>query len=639
MPDEELAFLELLAKRALPPQFEELVQRARRDGTAPEELARLHRAKELALRIHELAGRRERRETGLSALVDTARDLAERHELDTLLRAVVRRARLLLHVDMAYISLNDQERGDTYVRTADGTISALTEGFRVPETQGIGAASARNRAPVWTSDYLNDDRIPHSDLIDTVVREEGLSAILAVPLRCADQVIGVLYTADRTARSFTTDEVSLMASLADHAAAAIEHARVLDEARDSTVRLTEANERLREELRADRRLAEIFQGMTELVVCGGDLQALTQLLAELLSAAVLVRDASDLALAHAGELPKLDEDELARAALDARAEHRVVPVGGTGCVTRVNAGLEHLGTLLVHRQEPLTEQELRILQHAARETALLVLVDRGTAVAEHQGHDEVLDELLTVPLRSTRRLRERAQRLGMDLDRPHVLAVLRPEGGEQRRAVMWASAYASRIRGVKSVRDGCLVLLIPGDDPDTAVRAVTRELSRVLGHPVTGGSTGPRGGPESVAGMYVEAVRCLDALTAMGLSGTASSSRKLGFVGMLLADNRDVDGFLDTVLGPVIAYDAERSTELVSTLEAYFGSGSKPTYAAETLHVHPNTVSRRLERISELLGADWQQPGPALEIQLALRLLGTRNSLRGRVRGEGDQGS
>ncbi|MGA8978635.1 MAG: helix-turn-helix domain-containing protein, partial [Pedococcus sp.] len=45
-----------------------------------------------------------------------------------------------------------------------------------------------------------------------------------------------------------------------------------------------------------------------------------------------------------------------------------------------------------------------------------------------------------------------------------------------------------------------------------------------------------------------------------------------------------------------------------------------PRHAATQLHVHVNTVSQRLERISALLGPHWQQPDPALELQLALRL-------------------
>jgi DNA-binding PucR family transcriptional regulator len=44
--------------------------------------------------------------------------------------------------------------------------------------------------------------------------------------------------------------------------------------------------------------------------------------------------------------------------------------------------------------------------------------------------------------------------------------------------------------------------------------------------------------------------------------------------------------------------------------------------------VHVNTVSQRLERISSLLGSDWQRPGQALELQLALRLRHLRDAPR-----------
>jgi DNA-binding PucR family transcriptional regulator len=43
--------------------------------------------------------------------------------------------------------------------------------------------------------------------------------------------------------------------------------------------------------------------------------------------------------------------------------------------------------------------------------------------------------------------------------------------------------------------------------------------------------------------------------------------------------------------------------------------------------VHPNTVTQRLERVKRLLGADWNSPEHALEVQLALRL----HRIRGRA--------
>ena len=73
-------------------------------------------------------------------------------------------------------------------------------------------------------------------------------------------------------------------------------------------------------------------------------------------------------------------------------------------------------------------------------------------------------------------------------------------------------------------------------------------------------------------------------------------------------------------IGAVTDYDSRRGTDLLRTLDAYFASGMSPVRTKDALHVHVNTVAQRLERISHLLGADWQSPQRALEVQLALRL-------------------
>jgi len=58
----------------------------------------------------------------------------------------------------------------------------------------------------------------------------------------------------------------------------------------------------------------------------------------------------------------------------------------------------------------------------------------------------------------------------------------------------------------------------------------------------------------------------------------------------------------------------------VHTLEIYFRCGANLSRAKEELHLHVNTVTQRLDRVSSLLG-DWQTPDRVLEVQLALRLL------------------
>ena len=78
--------------------------------------------------------------------------------------------------------------------------------------------------------------------------------------------------------------------------------------------------------------------------------------------------------------------------------------------------------------------------------------------------------------------------------------------------------------------------------------------------------------------------------------------------------------FVRSVLGPLLDYDAQRGRRPRAHAEAYFQAGSSPRHAATALHVHVNTVAQRLHRIGELLGADWQEPRRALQIQLALHL-------------------
>jgi DNA-binding PucR family transcriptional regulator len=58
----------------------------------------------------------------------------------------------------------------------------------------------------------------------------------------------------------------------------------------------------------------------------------------------------------------------------------------------------------------------------------------------------------------------------------------------------------------------------------------------------------------------------------------------------------------------------------LQTLESYFDAGGSAARAAEALHVHVNTVTQRIARIGQLLGAGWQRPERSLELQLALRL-------------------
>ncbi|MER5491714.1 helix-turn-helix domain-containing protein [Streptomyces sp. NPDC002490] len=625
-----LTVLGLLAEEAPAASIESLSEEARRSGAAGTELAHLERAVRLGLDVHARHRQRQQREAGLSALLDTARDLVAPDGLDELLKMVTRRTRLLLGADMAYISFPDAEEGVFRVRASDGHVSALNVGLRLTGEAGLGHVAVASSAPVWTPDYLDDVRIQHSTDIDQVVRAEGLRAVMAVPLSHGTRPFGALYIADRDVRHYTREEISTASALGELAGLAIERARHLDEARATVRTLRGEVGRYAESLALLREQRRAHTDLIEQALSETDPKALTVAAARCLGGSLRIHAVDGTVLAGTGTFPGSGaEDRVGAALTEAHAAHRPVRAPNGVWAMPVTGGGEVLGTLAAQPGSRRREETEELLRLVAQAVAVHLLRTGRASVSQGRAYDELLEDLLTNPPRPPQQLTERARRIGIDLSTPHVVVVARPEGGACGRASFLVSGLAQRLNGLRASHGGAVVLLLPGADAAATARAVLDELTPLLGEDVTVAGAGPVSDAASVFHCHQEALRCLDAMSALGTTGRSASTHELGFLGVLLADNRDVRSFVDSVLGPVLDYDRQRLTELCRTLDVYFGTGGSPTRAAQRLHVHPNTVARRLERIGELLGPDWQEPGNALEVQLALRLARVRAVLMG----------
>ncbi|MFJ3670752.1 helix-turn-helix domain-containing protein [Streptomyces sp. NPDC090106] len=616
----EAPFLDLLARGASADAYEQPVLIARAEGRSAERIAALEQAKAVALRVRsELEGRR-RREAELSALFETAHDLAGLRDLDAVLRAIVQRARSLLGTDIAYLSLNDPARGDTYMRVTEGSVAARFQQLRLGMGEGLGGLVAQTARPYVTDDYFRDERFQHTRTIDAGVRDEGLVAILGVPLTLGDHVIGVLFAADRRARVFEREQIALLGSFAALAAAAIDTANLLTETRSALAGLERANEIIRDRSGVIERASEIHDRLAELVLRGGGVHDVAAAVTEVLDGTVEFLEAP---AAPAGALEA------------SRAEGRAVR-HGDGWIAVVAAGGELLGALVLHGHPGLDPVDQRTLERAAMVTSLLLLARRSAAEAEQRVRGELLDDLLDARDRDPRLLRERAARLRADLDATHVVLAARleatardaeQEADARRRLWSAASHLAATRHGLAAARDGGTVLLLPLEPGDTATALARRtagHLGTAVHEAVTVGASAPvrdlTARPDTVAAAYEEGRRCLDALRLLGRSGDGAAAEDFGFLGLLLAGDRDIRGFVDRTIGQVVTYDDRRGTDLLRTLDAYFACGMSPARTKDALHVHVNTVAQRLERVGRLLGADWQSPARTLEIQLALRL-------------------
>jgi hypothetical protein len=614
-------YFHLLLEDAAAIAYERPVVRARAAGADGDELAELERLKLLALQVREAFAARRRRESELSALFDTANDLAALRGVDSVLTAIVRRARQLLGTDVSYLTLNDNARRDTYMRVTDGSVSARFQALRLPMGSGLGGLVAQTSAPYATSSYFADARFRHTTEINDGVRDEGLVAILGVPLIRGSQVIGVLYAADRSERTFDRSEVALLGSLAAHAAIALDNARLLEETRAALDELSAASRELRAHTASVERAAGAHDRFIDVVLRGGGVEDVAAAVTEALGGTITVLDE------EGRPTPRPDDGadccglppDPAGALTLARSTGRTVR-DGSWWTAAVTVDSELLGGLVLQRDAVLSDSDQRILERAALVTALLLLIRRTAGEAENRVRGELLEELLGPSVRDPDALRERARRLGADLDRPLAVVVARVEERALSRALAAAAHLAATRGGLAALHDGSVVLCLPDLAPADAAGTVRRELGTAGADPVTTGGAGPVRGPAAVAAAYTEAVRCAATLVALGRTGDSAGAGELGFFGLLVGEGRDVRSFVDGALAPVLEYDGRRGTDLVATLHAYFEAGASPARAAEALQVHVNTVTQRLERVSRLIGKTWSTPERALEIQLALRL-------------------
>ena len=478
---------------------------------------------------------------------------------------------------------------------------------------------AKTHKPYWTADYFNDHRFQHTGTIDSAVGDEGLVAICGTPLLVEGEFVGVLFASNRSPRPFSPDQVALLGSLATLAAVSIVQARAAAETAEALAQLSSAHELVRRHTAGIERAAAAHDRFAALVLEGGGVEDITAALADLLGGWVVLLGSDGEVLSISGAEP----DEEAPAALAAspvvaetRETGRLAHGGDTWAIS-VQGGSSQMGSLVLGGVDRLDDSDRRTLERAAVVSALVLLFERAAADAEQRVRTDLVSDLIT-GRGDPSALQARARHSGVDPTRPHAVLVACADGETPRRTLLLAAHAAAGPGSIVGEHDGHVVALVPSEDAHGAAAALASRLRR-LGT-VTVGAAGPVQVAQEVPAAWAEAARTASALTALGMAGRGASAEHLGFAGLVVGSTPDIEGYVRRCLGTLLDYDERRGSELVKTVQAYFSAGGSPRHAASLLHVHVNTVSQRLDRVSHLLGQDWQQPARALELQLALHL-------------------
>ena len=533
-----------------------------------------------------------RRADELAVLNDLARRLAALHDTRDVLDEVAHQARRLLGVDVAYIMLMRSDR--LRIEVVDGAMGSAMRGIELESGQGLGGQVLATGQPLWSESYLEDQRFPHVDGTDAAALSEQLGGILGVPLVVGDDTLGVLLAAERRPRAFVDHDVELLAGLAAHAALALRTADLFDRERAATAELRSANAALREVNESRQRASDLRDVLNEVVLQGGGLPAVVAALDRSAGLAVEVRDHEGRTLA--GE----------------RA-----PDGGL--VVPVDLPSGHGGDLVASPTTVTDEETQRLLRIGATTVAVLLASERSVAEAELRTRGEFVHALLSSGADEASLLR-RARAIGIDLHAVTAVAVVDAEPVGATAAAVFAARLAGELRGWSAAHAGQVVVLLPA-----TVEQARESADRLAGPGRAAPTTGlaaAHGGPEGVRSSHEEARQTASLLLALDRAGSCAVSDDLGLYRSLFSrSGRDeLATFIRSTVGPLLDYDGERQRDLTVTLETYLEQSRHHARTCEVLHIHPNTLYQRLERVTEVLGPRWKDPGRALEVQVALRL-------------------
>jgi GAF domain-containing protein/ActR/RegA family two-component response regulator len=144
--------------------------------------------------------------------------------------------------DSAVYSLEPTD-GTLHVLAWSGADAELLRGVVLAPGEGAAGRAVAERRLVSSRDVLQDPTVRLSDTLRSRLVAFRQRAIVSAPLIARDQVIGALILADDD-RQYTAEELQVFQTFADHAALALDNARLYASARDSLDRLRETQAQL-----------------------------------------------------------------------------------------------------------------------------------------------------------------------------------------------------------------------------------------------------------------------------------------------------------------------------------------------------------------------------------------------------------
>lgn len=296
-------------------------------------------------------------------------------------------------------------------------------------------------------------------------------------------------------------------------------------------------------------------------------------------------------------------------------------------------GSSKLGTLAIVTDDRFKHEQSAPTVALVRSAVSMVLLRHHIEFqTEVQIKGELLSDLLSGSFSDKTEAFVRAANAGLAFDVPNLMALIVPERQDHHflaDTVLQIIEAESRAwsGAVASLTNHGIVALLPlmqREDFERGMKWITKlhdNLVTSLGIEVSIAVSEPCEALEDYPSTWRSCISTSHLAAVLSRSGVQRVEELGGYRFLLsAASDLDVNNFLDTWIGPVIKYDKQHDSELLTTLELFLGSGGKYQQTADRLFIHVSTLRYRLERIQELRAINLEDEDSRFQTLLALKI-------------------
>lgn len=408
-----------------------------------------------------------------------------------------------------------------------------------------------------------------------------------------------------------------------------------------------------EQYEALRRAKEIHETLTEIVLDGGTLQDVAQILGDLLDKSITIESTGFDVLANV-QRGEVDEARIRSVESGHTTPEVVEQLEGRDTYKRLlqekrpiriksqpDLGLEMeriVAPIIVSQQiigymwiiaenGNLTALDELAIEQAATVIALFMYKEKAVQESQRTMRGDFFDQLLRIDQITHEQLEGQAAMFDFRLDRQYQVLVVEDQLSPQE----VVSALPERVED--AVRDIAQALIVAREQQIVIVlqarhapngKQVAAELVKQLSQPNEKVLIGIGMPAETVNGIpvsYKEAKEALSIARTLGKDDGVYTFNELGLLHWLhqLPERALLDNWYFRAVTELAQHDTSHNRQLLSTLEAFLEAGGSLKDASKRLFVHRNTLIYRLERIEAYTGLDLRDAQTQINLFVALK--------------------